>query len=232
MDGYLEHGKFKYIDKYKSKAGKWVYRYKQDAQKRAKSAFDTFGLGGNHSGGVHIKPKKQRTRYSFKDKSNASKIKRATTTLEKLNDKYGPKVTSSSTVSGFGRTSHEETTKNLIGGRVVSKRKYTTSVSDSNNEWTTDSNKRISERNLRIKNAASKAKRWLMDVNDKYGPKTVTTITSTSAYFNGKSTVYKIQKNLFGGRETFAYSYTVEENRLRKKSKPHKRASSSGGNKK
>ena len=35
MDGYLEHGKFKYIDKYKSKAGKWVYKYKDAAGKKA-----------------------------------------------------------------------------------------------------------------------------------------------------------------------------------------------------
>lgn len=221
MDGYLAHGNFKYIDKHRSKTGKWVYTYKDAAGKKAKQAFNAVGLGGNTSGGVQIRPNKQGSRHVFKDRKVSSKVKRATTALEKLNDKYGPKVTaiSKSFGSGSNRTRYEETKKNLFGGRVVSKRKYDTYETSRNMQWTNDVNKDISERHFKERNSASKAKKWLMDVNDKYGPKQMVTIKSSSAYNNGKSKVYKIQKNLFGGREQFAYAYTVEEKPPRKKNK-------------
>lgn len=83
MSDYLQHGKFKYIDKWKSKAGKWVYKYADSANDKLKS----------------------------------------------LNDKYGPKV-SLTTVSGGRALKYPQggydqkattTTKNLIGGRTVSK---------------------------------------------------------------------------------------------------------------
>ena len=82
MSDYLEHGKFKYIDKWKSKTGKWVYKYAEDAKKKA----------------------------------------------QKLNDKYGPKVTKTVTAGGrarnYPKSGYDQkvhtTKKNHIGGRTVS----------------------------------------------------------------------------------------------------------------
>lgn len=43
MNEYLEHGKFKYIDKWKSKSGKWVYKYAEDVKKKASELNDKYG---------------------------------------------------------------------------------------------------------------------------------------------------------------------------------------------
>lgn len=36
----LEHSAFKYIDKWKSKAGNWIYKYADDVSNKAKSSYN------------------------------------------------------------------------------------------------------------------------------------------------------------------------------------------------
>jgi len=225
---YLAHGKFKYIDKYKSKAGKWVYKYKDAAGKKAKQAFNTVGLGGNTSGGVQIRPKKQGTRYAFKDRKVSPKVKRATTALEKLNDKYGPKIKTTTTSGPPDSKIVTNSTKNLFGGRTVKKETYHIKKNDAAKRLEKDLNDADKHFYERLKQKKNKAQRWLMDVNDKYGPKTVKTITDTPLSGKGQSWVRKETSNLFGGRTVNNEVYTVEKLRTANKIKPHKRSSSSG----
>lgn len=80
---HLSHGKFKYIDKWKSKAGNWVYKYAEDANEGLKNINDRFG------------PKVKKTIVA-----GGQELKK------------GP--------AGYDQK-RVETTKNLIGGRTVSK---------------------------------------------------------------------------------------------------------------
>lgn len=98
MSEYLQHGKFKYIDKWRSKTGNWVYKYADAANDK----------------------------------------------IRDLNDRYGPKVKQTITAGGrslkYPQGGYDQkattTTKNLIGGRTVSKQTvYKKSGRPSRPEW-------------------------------------------------------------------------------------------------
>lgn len=232
MNDYLQHGKFKYIDKWKSKAGKWVYKYADSANDKLKS----------------------------------------------LNDKYGPKV-SRTIVSGGRALKYPQggydqkattTTKNLIGGRTVSKHSvYQKSGRPSAPQLTTSKrnpmktvwqktktgtkegkvkaaagfdqqrysmykkkgwnpldpvevygvrteyrdSKYDAERNRRysIENAASRGSKFMKtlgSLNDKYGPKFIeeeTVATSTGRVF-----VNSYVRNVIGGKKVRVESYSYD----------------------
>ena len=43
MSEYLQHGKFKYIDKWRSKTGNWVYKYADAANDKIRTLNDRYG---------------------------------------------------------------------------------------------------------------------------------------------------------------------------------------------
>lgn len=230
MSDYLEHGKFKYIDKWKSKTGKWVYKYAEDAKKKA----------------------------------------------QKLNDKYGPKVTKTVTAGGSDRKYRgydqkvHTTKKNLIGGRTVSESisfqrsgkpsvpQLTTSKLDPmrtvwekthtgtkkgkreafvgndqqryamyktkgrtlldpvetygirteyrNSRWDAERTRRYS-----MENAASRGNKFIKKLgalNDKYGPKFTETTTQTLS--SGRVYVDTYIRNLIGGKKVRVESYSYD----------------------
>lgn len=232
MSDYLEHGKFKYIDKWKSKTGKWVYKYAEDAKKKA----------------------------------------------QKLNDKYGPKVTKTVTAGGRARnypqSGYDQKTttikKNLIGGKTVSKStaydrsgkpsapKLTTSKRDPmrtvwekthtgtkkgkreafvgndqqryamykikgrtlfdpvetygirteyrDSSWDAERTRKYS-----MRNAASRGNKFIKKLgalNDKYGPKFTETTTQTLG--TGRVYVDTYIRNLIGGKKVRVESYSYD----------------------
>lgn len=227
MSDYLEHGKFKYIDKWKSKTGKWVYKYAEDAKKKA----------------------------------------------QKLNDKYGPKVTKTVTAGGRSRNYPQSrndqkvhtTKKNLIGGRTVSDSvSYQRSGKPSAPQLTTskrDPKKTVWEkthtgtkkgqleafmgndqqryslykkegtknhygirteyrdsqwdaertREYSMRNAASRGSKFIKKLgalNDKYGPKFTETTTQTLS--TGHVYVDTYIRNLIGGKKVRVESYSYD----------------------
>lgn len=232
MSEYLQHGKFKYIDKWRSKTGNWVYKYADAAN----------------------------------DKIRA------------LNDKYGPKVTKKVTAGGrelkYPQGGYDQktttTTKNLIGGRTVSKQtsygksgrpsvpQLTTSKRDpkksvwekvhtgtkegkkkaaagydqqrlalykkdkpdarGNNygirteyrdsKYDAEMNRRYSRENAESR--GSKFMKTLGSLNDKYGPKFIeeeTVATSTGRVF-----VDSYVRNVIGGKKVRVESYSYDAN--------------------
>lgn len=160
MSDYLEHGKFKYIDKWKSKTGKWVYKYAEDAKKKVQNLNDKYGPkytqkshtysiknDGRHPKGydrVHSETRRNviggravSTQHKIYQRSSDIKapskaarfVSRMMSKAKKLNDIYGPKITTTTRLSSSnGKQYVDKVTRNLIGGRLTEITNYEKSV--------------------------------------------------------------------------------------------------------
>lgn len=199
---HLSH--FKYIDKWKSKAGNWVYKYKEDISEDAENLKrellrkvkehrrnlvprpeneSSLGAGGWHSTGHDpVLSKKKQDEESIKGNDR--------TRIRKVKD-------------SSGKTSYRR-------------------------EYQDSSQQRDVSRKVRSYNEAFKSNhklaRFVMDFNDKYGPKYVSTIHTKTA--SGENYVLEYKRNLFGNRAIDAETYTYyDSNRVKRKRRNKHRSS-------
>lgn len=197
MDGYLEHGKFKYIDKYRSKAGKWVYRYKQDAQDLKRQA------------------EKKLAQLTQQRKKRSSERGRT--------NQWHTDTTATGYAIASGRKS-DKTRKRVVtdpfSGRKVLRTEY-------HNPGETQNSIRMSRfKNAQYKVAGIRDNINLpyvprhiayhvMELNDKYGPKIVGEEIIRNRR-TGEVFVSKVTQNLIGGRkleDQLLYSYNESESK-------------------
>ena len=193
---YLAHGKFKYIDKYKSKAGKWVYKYKQDAQDLKRQA---------------EKKLVQLTQQRKKRSSERGRTNQWHT---------------DTTATGYDITSGRksgQTRKRIVKDPFSGKKVLRT-------EYYSPGETQNSIRRSRSKNAGFKVgirddvdlpyvprhiAYHIMELNDKYGPKTVNEDIIRDRR-TGEVFVSKVTQNLIGGRtweDQILYSYNESESK-------------------
>lgn len=189
-DAHLSH--FKYIDKWKSKSGKWVYKYKKDVTdeldelknkleahrkeliRKKKKDGSSSGAGEWHSTGSDVGlSDKRRNEESIKGNDK--------TRVRKVNGHY--------------------------------RREYQDSATQRN------MSNRIAQYNEYLK-GNNRLKRFVMDFNDKYGPKYVSEVTYTDGA--GQNYVLKYTTNVIGNRDIGIETYTYYDETRIKRSKKRK----------
>ena len=217
----LYHGKFKYIDKWKSKSGKWVYKYIEDKKKKdlhqttANIGFNLLGFGANGSNsGVHITAhNSQKPSNSTNKPSGRKKISSAYNSGQWHNSGY------SATIRGDDQTRVRITTNDR--GQTVRRREYRSEAENRN------LNKQEAQYNAAYKDAYSRAfgplASFVMDFNDKHGPKSLKTIEYETA--DGKRYVETHVVNSIGGRSMHveAYSYDPNEDHVMRRKKKNRK---------
>lgn len=188
-DAHLSH--FKYIDKWKSKSGKWVYKYKKDVTdeleelknkleahrkeliRKKKKDGSSSGAGEWHSTGSDVGlSDKRRNEESIKGNDK--------TRVRKVNGRYR-------------REYQDSATQRSMSNRIAQYNEYL------------KGNNRL--------------KRFVMDFNDKYGPKYVSEVTYNG---NGQNYVLKYTTNVIGNRDIGIETYTYYDETRIKRSKKRK----------
>lgn len=215
----LSHSKFKYIDKWKSKAGKWVYKYSKDASDDLNAVRSNLkSKMAEYRKKAAQKPKKSQSSRKSKNPSGGWH--------DVGKDRFmSGKQKYEASVRGDDKT-RLRTVKDSSGKTTV-RREY----KDSTGQRSID--KSIAKYNDYAKGNSSKLKRFLMDFNDKYGPKYTHTIEWSG---DEKRYVVEYTKNLFGDRPVSADSYTyyTDPKRIKRTNKKRKgkyRAAVSGNKK-
>lgn len=201
MSEYLQHGKFKYIDKWRSKTGKWVYKYRDDVSNDVLSLKNSVGnrLAETRRYLVN-KPKKE----GSSKKSNWHDI--GSDVMLSKKKKY------EESIKGHDKTRIRKVVDS--SGKTSYRREYQDSAQQQN------LSRKVKQYNDAIK-PNSKVGRFIADFNDKYGPKYVHTISAHSG--DGKNYVISYTKNLFGNRsvdvESYSYYDTKRKQRKRRREK-------------
>lgn len=203
-DDHLAH--FKYIDKWKSKkTGKWVYKYLKDASddvSQLKSQLED--------------KKKNLLDYIHKEKPKPTPFRKKDS--DSKNSGWHD-VGKDAALSE--KTKYEESLKgnNLTRIRKVKdssgKEHYRREYQDSAEQL--DVSRKVHQHNDARKSSAGVFK-FLMDFNDKYGPKYISQTHGRTG--DGENFVMEYRTNLFGGRaidvETYRY-YETERKKRRKR---------------
>ena len=224
MDGYLEHGKFKYIDKYKSKAGKWVYRYASDLKGKAQKLNDKYGSKTRTeivSGG---RPKKngpagydQKMVTVTKNLIGGRKVSRAEAyqRSEFESSKKDKSVTGwSRNDNKRGTQTYQDKAHKFAGDdakRYKVYRDWKTGVGGIRTEYKDSKNEAKWNAEIQRKNAIARGSGFigkLGKLNDKYGPKIKT--TTTRSWSTGHVFVDEYTRNLIGGKTVKVESYNYE----------------------
>lgn len=189
-DAHLSH--FKYIDKWKSKSGKWVYKYKKDVTdeldelkskleahrkeliRKKKKDGSSSGAGEWHSTGSDVGlSDKRRNEESIKGNDK--------TRVRKVNGRYR-------------REYQDSATQRSMSNRIAQYNEYL------------KGNNRL--------------KRFVMDFNDKYGPKYVSEVMYKDE--EGQNHVLKYTTNVIGNRNIGIETYTYYDEKRIKRSKKRK----------
>lgn len=217
---YISHGKFKYIDKWKSKTGKWVYKYADQLNSAAKSlkpntAFNTVGFGGTVFGThIGVKPSNQsnHTNHSVPNQNASAKRKK----MRSGNNSPGGwhKSSDSESLKGYDqtRTRYFQNEK----GQTIRRTEYRSTGQNKN------LNRRVYENNAMYRQARGPVIGAIMDLNDKYGPKRVDLIANYDS--EGRMFVEEQLVNKIGNRVVSSEMYTFRpsEDRVVKKKKVKK----------
>lgn len=201
MSEYLQHGKFKYIDKWRSKTGKWVYKYRDDVSNDILSLKNGVGnrLAETRRYLVN-KPKKQGSSKTSNWHDTGSDV------ILSKKKKY------EESIKGHDKTRIRKVVDS--SGKTSYRREYQDSAQQQN------LSRKVKQYNDAIK-PNSKVGRFIADFNDKYGPKYVHTISAHSG--DGKNYVISYTKNLFGNRsvdvESYSYYDTKRKQRKRRRNK-------------
>ena len=239
MRDYLEHGKFKYIDKWKSKSGKWVYKYAEDVKQNARNLNDKYG------------PKKtitytaggKRPERKFGPKGpgpHASKAYTEKTVTVKKNLIGGRTVSRQEAYQdpGWAKGKEKNTTRwqrntgksaedqrNKFAGNTAKRYRYVSETTkDSTGRKRTTGYLRTEYRDMEndLKRSQKFARknyeergnafvRKLGALNDKYGPK-VTQVQTHEYMSDGQVFVDSYVRNLIGGRTVRVESYSYDRN--------------------
>lgn len=190
-DTHLAH--FKYIDKWKSKAGNWVYKYREDLEDLKNDLRKK--LAEQHRDLIQ-KPKKEGSTES----NGWHDVGKDAALSEK--------------------TKYEESLKghNLTRTRKVrdssGKEHYRREYQDSAEQL--DVSRKVHQYNEARKSSAGVFK-FVMDFNDKYGPKYVSQTHGRTA--DGENFVMEYKTNFFGGRSVDVETYRYYETKRRKRKK-------------
>lgn len=230
---HISHGKFKYIDKWKSKAGKWVYKYADEVGDKARKLNDKYGPKVSRNitaGGRELK---------YPQGGYDQKVTRVTKnliggrTVEKQHTyaKSGrPSVPPHNVQSKRdpGKTVWEKTRKDSEKGRRAAaagydmqresfyerhdpKRKideYGIRTEYRDSKYDAERNRRYARANAVSR--GNKFMRKLGALNDKYGPKFKQ--ENSHALSTGKVLVDEYTRNLIGGKTVHVESYMYDTN--------------------
>lgn len=201
MSEYLQHGKFKYIDKWRSKTGKWVYKYKDDVSN------DVLSLKNG------VKNRLAETRRYLVNKPKKEGSSKASNWHDTGRDvMLSKKKKYEESIKGHDKTRIRKVVDS--SGKTSYRREYQDSAQQQN------LSRKVKQYNDAIK-PNSKVGRFIADFNDKYGPKYVHTISAHSG--DGKNYVISYTKNLFGNRsvdvESYSYYDTKRKQRKRRREK-------------
>lgn len=228
MNDYLEHGKFKYIDKWKSKSGKWVYKYAEDAKQKARKLNDkyrpkvtkTVTAGGRAKkypeGGydqktttikknlIGGKTVSKQTVYARSGRPSApqlttSKRDRKKTVWEKTHT--GTKKGNRAAFIGYDQQRYSMYKKD------GTKNEYGIRTEYRDSSWDAERTRKYS-----MRNAASRGNKFIKKLgalNDKYGPKF--TQTQTQSLSSGRVYVDTYIRNLIGGKKVRVESYVYDK---------------------
>lgn len=228
MSDYLEHGKFKYIDKWKSKTGKWVYKYAEDAKQKARKLNDKYGpkvtTTVTAGGRARNYPKSGYDQKTTTIKKNliGGKTVSKNTTYNRSGKPSAPQLTSNSrdrTKTSWEKT-HTATEKGkreaFMGNdqqrysmykKEGTKNEYGVRTEYRDSRWDAERTRRYS-----MENAASRGNKFIKKLgalNDKYGPKF--TQTETHSLSTGRVYVDTYIRNLIGGKKVRVESYSYDK---------------------
>lgn len=225
MSDYLEHGKFKYIDKWKSKAGNWVYKYADDVNQKLRTLNDQYGpkvtktvtAGGrakNYPQGGYD----QKTTTTKKNLIGGRTVSKNTVYKRSgkpsSNHLIGSKKDPTKTVWEKTHTGTKEGKAQVAGGN--DQQRYSM-YSKGGNEYGIRTEYRDSRydaertRRYSIENAKARGNgfiRKLGELNDKYGPKFIE--EQTHSLSSGTVFVDSYIRNLIGGRKVRVESYSYD----------------------
>lgn len=199
---HLSH--FKYIDKWKSKAGNWVYKYKEDISEDAENLKrELLRKVKEHNRNLVQRPEKEN--------SSGSGGWHSTGRDAALSEKQRYEES----VKGNDRTRVRKVKDS--SGKTSYRREYQDSAQQQ------DVSRKVRSYNESFK-SNHKLARFVMDFNDKYGPKYVSTIHANTA--SGENYVLEYKRNLFGNRAIDAETYTYyDSNRVKRKRRNKHRSS-------
>ena len=188
-DANLSHSKFKYIDKWRSKTGKWVYKYKKDAT----NDLDDLKTKLESKMAQYRGPIKKKARNNQRpSKGGWHDIGKDAALSQK--EKYNQSV------QGNTHTRLRKVTDS--SGRTTTRREY----KDIAEQKSVD--RSLAQYNEIVK-GNNKVKRFLMNFNDKYGPKYVSSLEGVDG--EGKHYVVEYARNFLGDRPVSADVYTYTE---------------------
>lgn len=210
----ISHGKFKYIDKWKSKTGKWVYKY-ADSKKKGLSnfaenalgqlSFNLHGLGSNNSGGTHINAN------PHYNSSRPSKVKKKRNSSNRGSASSWHNSSAADTLRGDDKT-RIRTFKNA-NGQTVRRQEYKNTSENANLK------RSVRKTNDAYKSYYGPIGAAIMTLNDKYGPKRIETLEGVDLA-TGRTYVEERTVNVLGfGRTTDVEVYTYDPERVMRKKK-------------
>ena len=199
-DTSISHGKFKYIDKWRSKSGKWVYKYKKDLDQTVTDA--------------RKKLSERDRRFVIRPNSKKKSSKGSEWHDTGSDAMLSKKQKYNASMEGYNRTRVRKVKDS--SGKTTYRREYQDSASNSN-----------LNRRLDITNDYKKARagvfKKIMDLNDKYGPKYVSETHGRTS--DGQHYVIELSQNLIGGRTTSAETYTYYDTKRIERDKDRRRPS-------
>lgn len=195
----LSHGRFKYIDKWRSKSGKWVYKYAEDLKDKAKSLLEN----------------EAQTQDSSEDRKSTNGNQRGRT--EQWHSTGSDKTISNrerfhNSVWGYDQTRSRIVTNSQ--GQKVNRREYRSSSENAS------LNKTLALNNAAYRKYFGPAVGFVMKLNDKYGPKKVVTIEEKDTK-TGRQYVEEYTVNRIGNRaiSVDAYTYSLSSDKLLRRKK-------------
>ena len=229
---HISHGKFKYIDKWKSKAGNWIYKYADEVGDKARKLNDRYGpkvsrnitAGGRElkypQGGYDQKvtrvtknliggrtvEKQSAYAKSFRPSSPKlidSRSHRGKTVWEKV--KTGTKEGKARAAAGYD---HQRYALYKKDEKKNGKTEYGIRTEYRDAKYDAERNRRYARVNAVSR--GNKFIRKLGALNDKYGPKFKQ--ENSHALSTGKVIVDEYTRNLIGGKTVHVESYMYDTN--------------------
>lgn len=195
----LSHGRFKYIDKWRSKSGKWVYKYADDLKDKLK------GLSENE----------EQTQEPSEDRKSTNGNKKGRTS--QWHSTGSDKTISERERFHNSTWGYDQTRSRVVAnaqGKTVNRREYRSSSENAS------LNKTLAQNNAAYRAYYGPAIGFVMKLNDKYGPKKVITIEGKDTK-TGRQYVEEYTVNRIGNRAVSvdAYTYSLSSDKLLRRKK-------------
>lgn len=228
MSDYLEHGKFKYIDKWKSKTGKWVYKYAEDVNDKARKLNDKYGPKVSKtvvSGGTELRKGPagyDQKAHTVRKNLIGGRTVDDFTVYQRSGRPSSPQLTDSKrnpskTVWEKTHTGTKKGKREAFGGydqqryslyKKEGKRgEYGIRTEYRDSQWDAYRTRKYS-----MENAAARGNKFMKKLgalNDKYGPKFIQ--TQTYSLSSGTVFVDEYVRNVIGGRKVRVESYSYDK---------------------